>query len=618
MKFGRKALSAVLLFVALVLANYIAANLPLRLDATANHIYTLSKGTKSILSKIEDPVTLDFYFTRNARGLPTMYQDYAARVEAMLRLYSRAANGRIVLNVINPEPDSNAEEAATTAGLQEQTMPSGDKFILGLVATQADQQKVIKAFDPRRESFLEYDLSQLIFDVQQIDKKKLGLISSLPLKAKLDYMAMQNGQIPQNQYVLTAWEKHFDVDSIAPTADSLPKDLDVLAIVQPRNLSPKLQYAIDQYILSGKPVFIAVDPSCQYFKQQTGASMYGQPDASSDLPGLFKAYGIQYTPSMVVADETNASKVQSPDGGVATYPTWLSLTRKNLDPNFIGTSQLSSLLFVEPGALSLAPGAGLKMTSLVQSSAHSGLLATMALQFTQPDDLERQLKVDGKKTIAALFTGPLKTAFPNGEPASPPAPGKPAQSAASPSGLKVSKGSATLLVVADADWLMDDFSVRQINFLGSQMVEPLNDNLYFAENCLDYLGGPKDLLSIRGKGSSARPFTVVMDMQAAAERKYREKLDEVEAKLAGIQQHLKELLGKRGQTQTLIATPEMQKTIDAFQKQEGDARIQRRQIRLALREGINSLKYTLLFANLFASPLLVVAFGIWFYRHRRA
>lgn len=618
MKFGRKALSVVLLFIALVLANYIAANLPFRLDATANHIYTLSPGTKAILSNIEDPVTLDFYFTRDARGLPTMYKDYADRVEAMLHLYARAANGRIILNVINPEPDTNAEEAATTAGLREQVMPNGDKFILGLVATQADQQKVIKTFDPQRESFLEYDLSQLIFDVQQVDKKKMGLISSLPLKAKFNYMAMQSGQMPQNQYVLNAWEKHFDVESIEPTATSLPKDLDVLAIVAPRNLSPQLQYAIDQFVLSGRPVFIAVDPSTQLFKQQGGSSMYGAPDASSDLPGLFKAYGIAYSPTMVAGDEDDASKVQSSDGTIATYPTWLSLTAANLNPTFIGTAQLNSLLFVEPGAVALAPGSTLKMTSLVRTSAHSGMVPVMSLQFTQPDDLMRQLKIEGRKTIAALFTGPLKTAFPDGMPGAAPAKGKAAKPEPAKGQLTHSKGNATILVVADADWLMDDFSVRQLNFLGTQMAEPLNDNLYFAENCLDYLGGPKDLLSIRGKGSSARPFTVVMNMQAAAERKYRQKLDAVEARLSQIQQKLTELLGKRGQTQTLIATPQMQKEVDAFQKQEGDARIERRHIRLELREGIKSLEYTLLFINLLASPLLVIAFGIWFYRHRRA
>src|SRR3954471_9631937 len=183
MKPGSKALAIVLLFVGLVLVNYLASSLPVRVDATAERIYTLSPGTKALLGKIEEPVTLDFYFSKSATGLPIAYKNYAARVEEMLRQYARASRGKLTLNVIDPRPDTPEEERASAAGIQPQLIQTtGEQIQFGLVATQADQQKNLGALNPQREQFLEYDLSQLVYSVQQIDKKKLGLLTSLPLQ----------------------------------------------------------------------------------------------------------------------------------------------------------------------------------------------------------------------------------------------------------------------------------------------------------------------------------------------------------------------------------------------------------------------------------------------------
>ena len=153
--------------------------------------------------------------------------------------------------------------------------------------------------------------------------------------------------------------------------------------------------------------------------------------------------------------------------------------------------------------------------------------------------------------------------------------------------------------------------------LGTSAAEPLNDNLSFAANSLDFLSGSQDLISIRGKGDSIRPFTVVRDMEAEANKKYEEKLTALEAQLTDVQSKLTELQGKKGEGNRLIATPEVAKAIEDFQKQQATLQAERRKIRLALREGIDALENRLLAVNLLATPLLVCAFGIWFYRSRK-
>jgi len=625
MTFGSKTLAAVLLLVGLILANYLATSVPVRYDATSEKIYTLSPGTKALLAKIGEPTTLDLYFSRDATGQFVEYKNYAERVREMLRQYVRASNGKVRLNIIDPEPDTPEEEKATAAGIEPQTIPGGSQFYFGLVATQADQQKVIGALNPQREQFLEYDVSELIYGVGQTEKKKLGLITSLPLQGSPG-MPMMGQQGTEGQFVVSEWEDTYQIVPVESAATELPAGLDVLAVIHPENLSAKLQFSIDQFLLGGKPVFVAVDPSSLFFKRQGGqAAMFGgpQPNVSSDLPLLFGGWGILYDPQKVVGDLENAEEVELRDGSRVRYPVWINLTQDNFNAKALPTAQLGSALFVEAGSLALRPGTDLTLTPLVETSAKSGEVAVPALQFAQPDEVARQVTPSGKKTIAALVTGRFKTAFPDGAPkdAEPAGPEKkddkaPAKAAA-PESLKVSKTSSILIVVADTDWLFDDYSVRKFSFMGRSAAEPINDNLSFAANSLDFLAGSRDLISIRGKGNSVRPFTVVRRMEADAAEKYKEKLTALEARINEVQGKLTELQGTKNEGGKLLASPEAARAIDDFQKQAAAMRAERRGIRLALREGIDALENKLLAINLLATPLLVCGFGLWFYRRRR-
>src|SRR3954470_733549 len=249
MKFGSKTLAIVLLLVGLVLVNYLASRIPVRVDATAESIYSLSSGTKKMLGKIEEPVSIDLYFSKDASGLPIAYKNYAARVQEMLRQYVRASHGKSTLNVINPRPDTPEEEKATASGLTPQVaQQGGEQFFFGLIVTQADQQKTIPAFTPQREQFLEYDLSKLVFSVQQLDKRKLGLLSSLPLQGtspqEMQMMMMMRQQPQPAQYIIGEWEQSFTIVKVEATATELPAGLVALAVIHPQNLSTKLQYAI--------------------------------------------------------------------------------------------------------------------------------------------------------------------------------------------------------------------------------------------------------------------------------------------------------------------------------------------------------------------------------------
>ena len=617
---GSKTIAIALLLVGLVLVNYLATSVPLRYDATSEKIYTLSAGTKALLSKVSEPTTLDLYFSRSASGQYVEYKNYAERVREMLRQYERASGGKVRLNLIDPEPDTPEEEKATAAGIEPQTIPGGSQFYFGLVATQADQQKVIAALNPQREQFLEYDVSELIYGVGQADKKKLGLITSLPLQGSPG-MPMMGQQGTEGQFVASEWEQTYQIVPVQASASELPPGLDVLAIVHPENVSPKLQFSIDQFLLGGKPVFLAVDPSSAYFKRQAGQeAMFGgpQPNVSSDLPVLLGGWGIAYDPQRVVGDLENAEEVELRDQSRLRYPVWINLAQESFNAKSLPTAQLASALFIEAGSVSLKPGNALTFTPLVETSAKSGDVPVASLQFAQPEEVARQVTPSGKRTIAALVTGKFRTAFPDGAPRDPePADKKDAKHAAKADSLRESKTSSILVIVADTDWLFDDYSVRKFNFMGQVAAEPFNDNLAFAANSLDFLAGSRDLISIRGKGNSLRPFTVVRRMEADAAEKYKEKLTALEARINEVQSKLSELQGKKSEGGKLIASPDATRAIEDFQKQSSALRGERRAIRRSLREGIDSLENRLLVVNLLGTPLLVCGFGLWYYRRRK-
>ncbi|MDP3072209.1 MAG: Gldg family protein [Opitutaceae bacterium] len=633
MKSGSKTIAIVLLLVGLVLVNYLASSIPVRIDATAESIYSLSDGTKRMLGKLEEPLAIDLYFSKDASGLPINYKNYAARVQEMLRQYVRASRGKLTLNVINPRADTPEEEKATAAGLQQQVaQQGGEPFFFGLVVTQADQQKNVPAFTPQREQFLEYDLSKLIYSVQQLDKRKLGLITSLPLQGtspqEMQMMMMMRRQPQPSQMVMEELAQSFAITTVEASATELPAGLDALFIAHPQNVSPKLQFAIDQFLLGGKPVFLAVDPSSQHFKRQSNPQqqMMGQgpQNVSSDLPTLLSAYGIQYDAQKVVGDLENATTVTTGGGGTARYPIWLSLRGKEaFNQKSLPTAQLNSAMFIESGSLAKREGADVTFTPLVETSAQAGDIASLMLQFAQPDDVAKQITPSGKKTIAAMVTGKFKTAFPNGAPADdkPADPTKPEEKKEEPKpaadSLKESKTTSMLFVIADTDWLFDDYSVRKYNFFGQTAAQPINDNLAFAANTVEFLGGSQDLISIRSKGSSLREFTVVRKMEAEAQKQYQSKLTDLDARLQDVQKKLTDLQGKKGEGNRLIATPEMAKAIEDFQKQQAKIRGERREIRLKLRESIDALENKLLVINLLATPLLVGLFGFWFYRSRK-
>ncbi|MCC5807928.1 MAG: Gldg family protein [Opitutales bacterium] len=622
MKASSKWIAVGLVFTGIVLLTVIGGRVPGQLDLTDARLYTLSPSSRDLVPNLEEPVELRFYFSRSIEGLPIDFKNFATRVEDLLRQYQRAGGGNVRLVTIDPRPDTDDEQEAIRSGLHNQPLPTGENLFFGLQVRQADSTAVIPFFDRNREPFLEYDISQLLFQVQQLDQPRVGILSPLelgppPVEPRHPRAPRDNGA-PAFVEELRAT---YDVEILDPEDEALPSGLDVLLVIHPQNFADKLLFEIDQFALSGRPLLVALDPSSHIQSaERMQAGMMGMqqqmPDVSSDLGPIPAAWGVDYDPATVVGDRRRAAGVTVKQGAPPVrYPVWLNFEGIESDSPVLAT--LSNLLIVEPGSFALredAP-AGVEWTPLLESSEESGPVPTAMLAFPSPENVSRSLEPDGeRRVLAAILRGALPTAFAEGRPTED---GEDNDAEANaPDFLAESRRPSTVVFLGDTDFLNNQFSVREMNIFGMRAVQPINDNIAFFVNLVDSLAGNPDLIALRGKGTSHRPFTVVQDLERRAQADYEQQLAHLEERLAEVRARLAELQRQAPDQQQLIASPETQEAIERFRLEEAEVRAQQREIRKKLREEIEALNLRLALFNLLTMPVLVALGGIVFFVRR--
>ena len=618
MTLNRKALSGTALIVLAVLfvAVMLLVNSVFRgasVDLTQNHLYTLSDGTKKIIKSIDEPINLYlFYSDKGTQNLPQL-RTYYTRVREMLQEMASRSNGKLRLETIDPLPFSEDEDRATSFGLQAIPVSAGgDKIFFGLAGTNSTNgQAAIPFLQPDKEAFLEYDVAKLIHELETTKKPVVGLLSGLPIAAGFD---PETRQMRQPWAVDTQWSQLFDMRSLdGANLQAVDKDIDLLVVVHPKQLSDDAQYAIDQFVLRGGHLLVFVDPDAE--TDQSGADPNNpmaamMADKSSDLPRLFKAWGVEYDPRRIVLDRVRGLPISLGEGTAPVrHPAILGLTQADLNHDDVITANLDSINVSTAGFFELSADAGgRKLTPLIQTTSEAMAVPSDRLRMLQdPTSLLSNYKAAGSPfVIAARLTGAFKTAFPERSGAD---------------ALSESKGDGQIVLVADTDILSDRMWVQIRSFFGQQVMNAFANNGDFAVNAVDNLAGSGDLISIRGRATSQRPFTTVEAIKRNADERFRAKEQELQQELSDTERKLTELQSAKSQDQAQILSPEQKSEIDNFLKRKLEIRKELRQVRAHLDAEIESLGTRLKILNIVLMPLLVtiaaLAFAWWRSRRRR-
>ena len=621
-------LAALALVAAAFFANLLVSVVGGRVDLTEDRTFTLSPASRRLVGKLDEPVKLELFVSRADVKLGAYRESYARRVETLLRQYVAASGGKLRLIVTDPKPDTKDEQRAQRHGLNGIRTAQGTGY-LGLTAQQADTVKGIGYLDPTREKFLEYDLSKLVASVTRLERPKLALINTLNISNEVP--PGQDQQAGPADVLLAELGQTFQVVTLSNQATELPAGVAVVVLVHPHHLADKLAYAVDQFLLGGGQVFAAVDPLSRFQKFQQGGMPFMMAPmalgASSDA-ALLRGWGVNVELDAVTGDLNRNLPIRGARGEPVQYPPAIAVGRESLNLNSPLTSELHELQLMEAGAVSLISGAekGVRFEPLIAlQGAAVGAIATTAANAGPFEKVSLAFRADGKpRVVAALASGSFTSAFPKGAPAeeAKPADGKPAaptapKAPAAPH-LAVSAKPGRLVVVADADFLLDPFSVRQRQAGGQTVAEPANDNLAFVLNSVEALVGNDDLGSLRTKGTALRPFKVVEDLNRKAQVDYQAKLDEIEKQLEAANARIAELGRSQGDlSKGLIVTPEIQRELEKAQKQAEKFMDDRREIRRQATEEVTSLGRRLQLLNLLVGPLLAALVGLAYFLLRR-
>ena len=590
------AVGLVALALILVAFNYLISRVPARIDLTDGKLYTLSDGTRKILRNLQTPVKVKLYMSQG-ESVPVPLRSFAQRVDDLLREFKSVAGANLVIERYNPRPDSEEEDAAQLDGIDSQQLVTGEQFYLGAAVSQLDRKQTLSAISPQRERLLEYDFIRAISQVASTERPKIGLMAGLPVLG--ERFNPYTRQASEPWVLATELKREFDVKDVPLTAKEIDKDINVLLLIHPRDMQADQEYALDQFVLRGGKLIVFVDPYAYFDQMPTMPGMPPMP-SSSDLPLLFKAWGIGFEPGKVISDVVFGS------GGGARYtPTVLSLNRTAFSRDDVVTGSIETLLYAFGGAFQVKPVDGLKVTDLVHSSPNS-MLVDNAEATKSGDQATRSFKPSGKPLpLAVRLTGKFRTAFPDGLAVDKkPQPNTP--------GLRESANDNSVILVADVDMLADGAAVDVQEMFGRKIVVPSNGNLAFALGMVEQFAAGNELISLRSRATAFRPLTVVRELEAQAQEQYFGKIQALEDELQKTNAKLQELQKAQGGATKggQILTAEQQAELERFRKRVAETRLELKEVRRSLRQDAEALVFWTKVVNIALMPILVALAGL--------
>jgi len=591
-----------------------------RLDLTEGKLHTLSEGTLNILDNLEDTLTLKLFWSREAaQDLPAL-KLFALRIREMLEEYQSRSEGKIVLIVIDPEPFSEEEDEAVSLGLKGIPVGAGSNTLyFGLAGKDLEGKDLVIPFiQPDREAFLENDISQMIYTLSHPEKTTVGLLSALPITG---------GPSPGNPFqMMPPWmisdqlHRQFNL-KVLGEEESVPGDIDILMVVHPHGLSDKALYFADQFVLSGGRALVFADPLSEFTARLNPDSGTGE-ENTADL--LLAAWGVAMEPGKVVGDMEISRKVTFRGRfGLqnANYLPWISLQDDLIDRKEVVTAQLQQLNLASAGSLLQSLEARTDFIPLLSSTSQSMLIPAEKVAFNpDPTQILSDFSPSGVSfTLGVRLSGPASTAFPDGPPPTAEESVDGADQAERPEHISDSADDINVIVIADTDLLQDGFWVDVKEFFGQRIPIPLSDNADLVVNALDQLGGSADLIGLRGRASSFRPFTLLDRVAREAEFKFRTKEQELVTRLDETEGRLRELQARREDPDSPEMTAEQEKEMEMFLDEKIKIRKDLREVQYQLRHDIERLQGQIRFLNIGFAPMTIafLALGTWFFRRRR-
>jgi len=446
-------------------------------------------------------------------------------------------------------------------------------------------------------------------------------------------MRMQGQQPSPPWTIVEHLRKQYEVRSVPTDVNDVNEfnNVDILLVIHPKDLPEKTLFAIDQYMLKGGRAVVCVDPYCFSDRPAGPMQMQGQQKQNSDLEPLLRTWGLAMPADTFAGDRALAiaasiSRNQRPEKIIG----YLGLTADCFNHSAVITAELNEARMLFAGALeevndvtpaprdpnnpepkAKASPLTLKRTPLVMTTAKGNTWRTSGpyeLAYPNPAALMQKF-TDGDRPVSMgyLVTGRFTTAYPEGieveaDEKDPNDPNSTRKVKKQIAGLTEARADGALVVFSDVDFLSNEMAY-QSTFFGNMVV---GDNSALLMNAVDDLGGSSDLISIRSRGNFRRPFVVVDQIEAQAEKETAEEVAKLNAEITGYNSELQQLVSSaKEDDQEVVGSTLVQKRRDIELKIRAAQR-QLNEVKLKRREKIEHLGQRLRQANMLAAPAAIL------------
>lgn len=440
----------------LVIANILLSKFFLRLDFTADKQYTLSNATKSILSEIENPVTVSAYFSAN---LPPDLNKVKTDFEDLLVEYANRSGNKVVYEFINPNENDEKEAQTQQAGIKpmvvnvrERDQMKQQRAYMGAKLQYGDKSEVIPFIQPG--AGMEYALSSSIKKIAISNKPKIGFVSG---HGEANLSAMK--QAADNLSILYNTEQ-------TKLSDSTLNKYQALAVIAPSDsFAPSDLQLLDKFLAQGKGIFFALNPVVANLQA-------GNAEAKpTQIEAWLATKGVQINADLVTDAKCGNVSVQEQQAFFSfqrqiPFPFLPLISTFAKHPITNGLEQIilpfcSSISFVQNNAK-------VQFTPLAFTSQKSGreippITFNVQKQWTDQDFTAQKI------TVAAAVEGELSNETPS-----------------------------KIVVIGDAEFA--------INGEGQQTQQLADDNLSLLANSIDWLTNQTGLNELRTKAITSRPI----------------------------------------------------------------------------------------------------------------
>jgi gliding-associated putative ABC transporter substrate-binding component GldG len=449
--------------ITVILINVISYYFFFRLDFTADKRFTLSEGTKDILTSLNKKVIINAYFSED---LPTQLLKSRQDFEDLLVEYEKRAEGNLSFNFINPNKNDADEQFAQTQGIRpvmvnvsERDQATQLRAYMGATVEIDSLREVVPLIQPGESA--EYAITTAVKKMITKQKPKVAF-----LQGHQEYSSSALAQVMEQISIL------YNVENFTITDTSeIPISYKTLIIIDPKDSIPPSHFTkLNNYLKTGGNIFLAY--SNVFGSLQTPVI---QPMPDIGVRGWLEKMGIIVADELTI-DAQSRRVVMQEQQGPFVYNKQIRFPYFPIIKNFENhpvTKGIEAAFFPFITSIKIVPkNTSIKITPLAASSDKSGLIKVPAAININKEWSAKEF-TSGPQIVAVALQGAL-----------------------------AGEGNAKMIVIPNGKF--------SVNTEPGQ--EELNaDNVSLTSNAIDWLSDDTGLIELRTKGVLYRPLDPVDD-----------------------------------------------------------------------------------------------------------